>query len=216
MFPTFVYALHEIVNGLSEGIGRESQLGLGLWQLVVVSLELGLFIIFTGCKTPMKIFRLCFLGLGISSIFFGVCLISRRFLIQFYNKDPFYLEREPYDAISINFMGLAVNIITMLVFCICGWGNLQEVEEDEEKNLFWNFNVYSDWVFKCLSINSVLCTATILSTQIYQLTIPDPAMALLLGIFFVVFGISTFKYYIKNNFDFIDDILNDEYVSVQV
>lgn len=207
MILSFIYATCEILNGLVGSVNRESELALGLWQMLVVLFELKLFLIFVGCKSLVKSYKFLLIVMGLLTVWCGAAVIGRRISILIYNSDPFYSkdildpEFRTEDESSINFIGLVINIPAMLIFSFCGWGNLQVMETEDNKVVFWNFNVYSDWIFKYLTINTILSIAIIISTQIFASMVPDALMATFMGVFLMQFGVFTIAYFTKNVFD---------------
>lgn len=221
MLPILIYlrffcAEFEIVTSV-EGIGRESRLAMGLWQLLMILMELGLFIIFIGNKILMKVYRLFFLGIGLLSIFIGGTVIGRRALIQARERGPFSIGETPefatwQDLLEENLfvvVGLTANVITLVVFNICDWAKRQDVGKNIEEQQFWDFGSYSEWVFKCIFISVLLNFATIFSNfliEIGHFVIPDAFMATLIGMVMVIFGFYTFKNYKKKNFHLEDSV----------
>lgn len=80
----FFCAESEIVTNLNaeEVIGRESRIAMGLWQLLMIFMELGLFVVFVGYKTPIKAYRLMVFGMGLFSIFIGAAVLGRCALVK--------------------------------------------------------------------------------------------------------------------------------------
>lgn len=217
IYLSFVCAEYEIVSGIVDGKGRESLIGLGLWQLIVISMELGLFITYIGTKKHIHFLRFLFLAMGLLSATFGAYAIGKT-LLRAHDEDPSCWNGIPDFERWQNFLdeyfytigGLILNIVIMVVLMVC---ESDITDEIEKKNCYtWNFEIYSRWTFKCLLISVFLTLATIFATviaQICQSSVPNEIMTTVIGLVLILFGSFTFGFYEKKKEEEMIKTVND-------
>lgn len=201
MHMNFICAMEEILIGYESPAGRESRLGMALWQLLLIASELGLYVTYTENNVLTELFRVFFLLMGVLSVFIGFGVIGRRTLREARETSPIEAKSpmiENWDDLgkehAFTLGGLILNLTSMVLFGICGWATKSKHVAVDKRLSIWNFEMYSVWIFQYLIVSAFTSIGTIFATLTVQVSgsvVPDAIMEVTIAFLMILIGLLT-------------------------
>lgn len=202
MLFSLVCSVYEIVKS---DRAAEARTQMGIWQLILVLIELDIFVTYSQRRYWIKFFQSVFLVTGIILIVLGIygIILTKKLIDSSMHESR---ELDDIQLLKMNLytiMGFLFNLSTALVFCTFGWTSHDEKSEGNEKDRTWTVQVCCSWIQRYVGVSLALSLITISATTIAILTHcieVNLSMVMIIDVMMIILGISVISNNLKKKF----------------